>query len=74
MYHLSFGMYFLYTGVQENAAIGLVVLQSAEILWLTLWARCATLVAINYFNELEEKKKKKKKKKLTSPGLNHRPS
>ena len=34
--------------VQENGAIDLVVLQTADFLGLTLWARCATLVAINY--------------------------
>ena len=41
MYELSFGMYFLYTlctrGVQEKGAIGLFVLQSAEILGLIMF-------------------------------------
>ena len=39
MYVLSFGMYFLYTGVQENGAIGLVVIQTAEILGLIIMFR-----------------------------------
>ena len=37
MYDLSFGMYFLYSGVQGNGAIGLVVLQTAEILGLIMF-------------------------------------
>ena len=36
MYDLSFGMYSCTRGVQENTAIGLVVLQSAEILGLII--------------------------------------
>ena len=35
MYDLRFGMYFLY-GVQENGAIPLVVIQTAEILGLII--------------------------------------
>ena len=34
MYDLSFGMYFFYT---ENAAIGLVVLQTAEMLIIIMF-------------------------------------
>ena len=36
VYALSFGIYFLYTGVQEKGAIGLVVLQTAEVLGLII--------------------------------------
>ena len=36
VYDISFGMYSCTRGVQENAAIGLVALQSAEILWLII--------------------------------------
>ena len=36
VYVLIFGMFFCTPGVQENAPIGLVVLQSAEILWLLI--------------------------------------
>ena len=36
VYYLIFGMYLFYIGVQESAAIGLVVIQSAEILWLII--------------------------------------
>ena len=36
VYDLSFGMYFCTRGVQENSAIGFVLLQSAEILGLII--------------------------------------
>ena len=48
MYDLSFGMYFLYTDVQKNGAIGLVVLQTTEILGVRPQPWYVLLVHVEY--------------------------